>query len=338
VTSHVLSRVWLATARSVRANQWGSLRRLAAKAAVECFYAALIPLGFVLALVIRAISPWLLVRVKVMMSERVGHLAGNTEIYLCARDARMNEPGVRHVDLWYHNWPISNRQLARMWQRQLHIWPAWLLKPVDRMNRVLPGAVKHQIGANAEMDRDVFNLLERFPPHLKFTADEEARGQAGLRDLGIPAGVPFVCLNVRDSSYLERSVPWKDWGYHSYRNSRIDNYVTAAQELAGQGYYVVRMGSLVKEPLPVADPRIIDYATNGRRSDFMDVYLSARAAFFISTGTGLDAIAMVFRRPYLFVNCVPVEHVHTHSHGLMFIPQGSLAACRTPIHDVSRNL
>ena len=59
--------------------------------------------------------------------------------------------------------------------------------------------------------------------------------------------------------------------------------------------------------MDVDHPMIIDYATNGKRSDFMDIYLGAKCAFCISTSLGLDNIANIFRRPIVLVDCVPLE-------------------------------
>jgi putative glycosyltransferase (TIGR04372 family) len=58
---------------------------------------------------------------------------------------------------------------------------------------------------------------------------------------------------------------------------------------------------------------VIDYATNGMRSDFMDIYLGAKCEFCISVGTGFDAIPIIFRRPVVYVNMVPVGYFATWS-------------------------
>ena len=57
-----------------------------------------------------------------------------------------------------------------------------------------------------------------------------------------------------------------------------------------------------------AHSKVIDYATNGMRSDFMDIYLGAKCAFCISAGTGFDAVPIIFRRPVAYVNNVPAGH------------------------------
>ena len=209
--------------------------------------------------------------------------------------------------------PICNQQLAIMWRRLLRIWPTLIIEPIANINLIIPGGKLHEIGDNKQDDRDVHNLLDRFPPNFQFTSEEESRGEAGLREMGIPAKAKFVCLFVRDSAYLDSYFPKNDWNYHSYRDCNIQNYVLAAEMLAERGYYVIRMGQKVLETINSAHPKVIDYATNGLRSDFMDIYLGAKCAFCISSSTGIDAIPMIFRRPVAFVSYVPIEFFSTFS-------------------------
>lgn len=261
--------------------------------------------------VVRLIKPWLLVRWRDLHGSRIGHFAANTEMYLCERDAGINVPRQRHVDVSYIRGPICNRQLARMWKRTLRVWPAWLMAPVSRVNRLIPGGEAHEIGHIT--DRDVHALLDRYSPHLGFTAEEEARGETGLRKIGIPPGARFVCLTVRDSAYLDAHIPGADWSYHNYRDSNIQNYVLAAEELADRGYFVVRMGAKVQEPITCRHPRVVDYAVNGMRDDFLDIYLAAKCDFCVAGGTGFTAVPLVFRRPMVYVNVVALGYLCTYS-------------------------
>ena len=263
--------------------------------------------------VIRLIRPWFLVRWGLLIGPRIGHFAANTELYLCERDAGINVPGGRHIDIFLIAPPISNNQLATMWRRVLHILPTWALNPVCRINKLIPGGSIHEIGERTQSDRDVHNFLDRFPPHLRFSPEEEIRGELGLRSLGVPEGARFVCLIVRDGAYLDAHTPGFSWSYHNYRDSNIQNYVMAVEELAHRGYYIFRMGAKVREGLKSSHPRVIDYATNGMRSDFMDIYLGAKCDFCISTSTGYDAVPIVFRRPIVFVNSVPLGYFFTFS-------------------------
>lgn len=269
--------------------------------------------GFTLALpllfIIRLSRPWLLIRINPLIGCRIGHFAANTELYLCERDAGINVPQRPYKDLCYYAYaPLANKQLGVMWKRCLRVWPAWILGPTFELNRFFPWGAIHEVGNNSNSDRDVHNLLERSPPHLRLTREEELRGRAGLKTMNIPEDAEFICLTARDSAYLNKIFPFGNFNQHNHRNCDIQNYVLAAEALAERGYYVVRMGEIVKEPINSNHPRIIDYATNGMRSDFMDIYLGANCLFCISCGTGFDAVPMIFRRPIAYVNMLPIGY------------------------------
>ena len=266
-------------------------------------------------LIIRLLKPWFLVRLEYIRSNRIGHFVANSEMYLCEQDAKINVPNQHYIDVFFMDKLICNQQLATMLKRVLRIWPASIVAPIYRINRLIPGGQVHEIGENSMYDRDVHNLLDRFPPHLQFTFDEESAGIVGLRAIGIPDGAKFVCLNVRDSAYHSGG----GWAYHNYRDSDIQNYVLAAEKLAEYGYFVIRMGSKVHSSISSSHPKVIDYATNGMRSDFMDIYLGAKCEFCISTGSGWDAVPENFRRPVVFVNFVPLESMHTYRSVLLAI-------------------
>jgi len=271
------------------------------------------PIGFLMFLLIRVIRPVVLIRMQILPSERLGHFAGNTELYLCEIDEGINRPKQSYIDIWYNNWPVCNKQLNRMIKRVLQVWPAFLLSSTCYFNRKFSGGDIHTIGFNGAHDRDIHNLLDKGPSHFIFTEAEEKRGIVGLKDFGISPDQKFICLNVRDDAYLNSNLPWWNWSFHNYRNCNIQNYCEAALALAEMGYFVVRMGAKVREPMNVSHPRIIDYAAMGLRTDFMDVYLGANCFFAVSNGTGFDSIPFIFRRPIVYVDHVPIGIIATFS-------------------------
>ncbi len=123
----------------------------------------------------------------------------------------------------------------------------------------------------------------------------------------------YICLIVRDSSYLKKKYPNNDWTYHNHRDSDIELFIDAANYLTKLGYHVIRMGESVQEPLSTNNPMIIDYATNGMRTDFLDIFLGAHCSFCISTGLGYDGIPAIFRRPIVFIGYVPICMIMTSS-------------------------
>lgn len=285
----------------------------------KCLALSMFPVFPFFIMMVRLLRPWLIFRFGPIFSSRVGHFAGNIEVYLCERDAGINVPSRRSVDIFYYYSPISNSQLKRMWDRKLHVSPIDLFL-FDRLNRWVPGGRVHSILMPHE-DRDVHGLMAGTPPHLSFTSAEERIGKDELKMLGIQEEAPFVCFHARDSAYLRKTSSFFDSDYHDYRDSNINHYILAAEQLTKRGYYAVRMGSVVAETLNVTNPKIIDYASQSCRSDFMDIYLGAKCAFFISSGTGIDAIPMIFRRLSVFVNLIPLEYGRFWQPGHLFIPK-----------------
>lgn len=301
--------------RAIRQGGWPAFWPKA-KYALSFF---LLLLGIPVVLGMRLLRPWVLIRINPLPSSRLGHFAANTELYLCEREADINVPARRHLDICYFAGPVSNHQLGVMWRRLLRVWPAWILDPAYTVNKWFPGGAAHEVGTNTQHDRDVHSLLERIPAHLSFTPDEERRGKALLRSMGIPDGSEFICLAARDNAYLKAVAAPGAYDYHDYRNVDIQNFVLAAEALAERGYFVLRMGATVNAPLRSTHPRVIDYAANGMRSDFMDIYLGARCRFCLSVGTGFDAVPMIFRRPIAYASMVPIGYAATFLKDAVFI-------------------
>ncbi|MDP7525950.1 MAG: TIGR04372 family glycosyltransferase [Dehalococcoidales bacterium] len=257
-------------------------------------------------LILRVLRPLVLIRFYPFSSEVIGIFAAVPESYLCRRDAGLDQG--RTFDIFYHNRQPCNQQLRKMWDRRLRVWN--FAGPVDTLNRAIPGGERHVGQFLESADRDTLGLLPRTATHLSFTPEEERLGRDELRAMGIPEGTPFICFHARDSEYKEVMNPESDSHIYSQRDSSIHNHVPAAEEMTHRGYYAIRMGALVKEPLQTTNPMIIDYATK-HRSDFMDIYLCAKCYFYIGDDSGLHRVSFIFRRPLANSNQIPIDQIHT---------------------------
>lgn len=283
--------------RNMREIRDGGAIIFFAKAYQLLFRIVLLPIF----LIIRLLSPLINIRFGQLCSERLGHYAFNTEMYLCERDLGMQPKNT--IDIFF-NTPVCNDQLAKMWKRILHI--SSIAKDLYWLCDHLPGGEKHCVRFPSDMDLN--GLLIQTKVHLSFTENEEDIGREALRKMGIPDNMPFVCFHARDNEYLNVKYPKADWRYHDYRDSNICNYLPAMEELTRRGYFALRMGSVVKEELKINNPYIIDYATQFR-TDFLDIYLSSKCKLFIGNPCGLIALPVIFRRPIVFVNYIPLEYV-----------------------------
>ena len=274
----------------------------------------LIIFAIVPCVIIRLISPWIIIRIERFPCVNFGTFIEFPSYYHFKKKFKINLPKKKYLDLVYiyHRHKVFNKQLAKMWKRKFNFLPSYLLDPIRKVNKLIPGWKAHSIEVLIiKSSRDVDNIIEKYQP-LEFTKEEEVYGKKMLEKIGIKNGDKFVCLVVRDGGYQQKKIPsrYRDWSYHNYRNQDINNYMLASEELAKRGYYVFRMGVNVEKKFISNNPKIIDYANSNLRSDFMDVYLGAKCSFCLSTGTGFDDVPYIFRRPIALIQC-PFGNIST---------------------------
>ena len=153
------------------------------------------------------------------------------------------------------------------------------------------------------------------PPLLKLTGDHQRRGRALLGELGMPGDAWFVSLHVRSEGFHDESVPW-DHNHH--RNSAIEDYFPAIEEITRRGGWVVRIGDPSMPELP-AMKNVIDYANSPVRCDWMDLFCCSQCRFFVGTGSGPIGVAYVFGVPVLDLNLFPLGLWWSFFRGDMFI-------------------
>jgi len=229
-----------------------------------------------------------------------------TELTRC-RTLRHNENHRKKlilIHIIHRNFP--NSFLRRYWKRYFFVvagdW-AWLLQAISSRLKTF----------NSELGRSTIDfeghLSSEIAPPYRFSSKEMSAGQDFLR--AVCPSEKFICLNIRDANFdlylrgdttKEKVLAKKE----EYRNSKSWTYLQASEVLANMKYTVFRMGSIVKEPLASKHPRVIDYATNGMRTEFLDIFLAAHCAFAILNGTGWDAAPLTFRRPVMNVNFLPI--------------------------------
>jgi putative glycosyltransferase (TIGR04372 family) len=158
-------------------------------------------------------------------------------------------------------------------------------------------------------------------PHLSFTSQEILEGEQFLDSVRTFPGQKFVCLAVRDSSYKRAQFEDRDVAKDDYRNNDIRNYQIVAEQLAKDGYLVFRMGAKVERPFVTTSPQVIDYASNGMRSEFLDIYLGANCELFISSVLGIDSIPEIFRRPRVLTNYIPIGNFGKYGPRDLIIPK-----------------
>ena len=224
-------------------------------------------------IIIRLLKPYTLIRIGPIRSERIGHFVfdGIEQIN------RINNQKINTID-WFYLHEISNKQWEKMIRDNLPIYQ--FTKHLEYWNNLIPGGNSHYRPSSLTDSRDVEGLCWKHNANiLEFTRNETEQAKKWLKSKGWCDGDKFICVLVRDDHYLANDPShgggsrrsFYNWSYHSYRNSSISTYLPAMEWLAEQGYWVLRMGKLMSEPISSNHPKVIDYAFQQSKNDLLEL-------------------------------------------------------------------
>jgi putative glycosyltransferase (TIGR04372 family) len=253
------------------------------------------------------------VRFVFLFHRFLGHLVLNTELFLRNQQRDVYGADVHHVVLAGSR--PANRQMLEMYRRAIDVVES------DRwyylLHEVLPVEQRQRITVeNAEFDQ-----YRGTRPTAAFTDEEEERGRRLLREMGVESDTAwFACVFGRDDFHGEVD--------NSYRNAAIHDFDLAIHEVVRRGGYVFRLGWGVRTPLGITHPRVIDYAST-RRTDFMDIYLVAKARFVFGSAAGITNVTHAFDVPFVDTGAAPIGHAPFRP-GELYIPK-KLVDARTGV-------
>lgn len=280
---------------------------------VEIFLCNL--LALIVLLLLYLIRPFKFIKLCRIRSINIGQQAGNTGLFL--RRLHLGQMGQnnRVVYLGISGKP-DNQQLLKMFKRKLRIiqLQSEFLCNIHTRS-ILSKSVFYE---ELPFPQNAYSEFNNTEPDLHFTPFEEEEGRKLLGKMGINDKSWFVCFHSRDNFFLSQQPAYRRY-YEDWRNSDIKNYLGAAKYIASHNGFAVRMGYIFAEKLPdLNNPRIIDYASH-YRTDFGDIYLSAKCKFFLGDTAGLWVVSAIFNVPMVCVNMIPF---HTpFRKGDLFIPK-----------------
>ncbi|PPR11170.1 MAG: hypothetical protein CFH41_01271 [Alphaproteobacteria bacterium MarineAlpha11_Bin1] len=258
------------------------------------------------------LRPFGRLRIGILHHQTMGRFYGNTEYFLRLRKFSPSR-GREIVRLVAGDRPV-NSQILKMIRRRVKVISS------NRIRRLLEDIRNFTPDHFIWIDLGCTGWLRGAEwsqpgPQLSFTSEEHERGQALLRELGVPEGGAYVCIFAKDRGYSDNpdTPPDPDsyWGTKDFRNCDIKGYIAAAEYLAERGIRVLRMGvHTPAELLPAGlHPNIVDYTGVVRPTlsdpDFADTYLQATCKFFVGTGSGIYILSSMFGVPVAYANMLP---------------------------------
>jgi len=284
------------------------LRKMPVKKLLNLFYINFF--GLLITFVILLVKPFKRIVLVQIRYTAIGQQATNTGLFLRRLQLENRENKNKIFYIGIAGKPADNNQLIKMFQRKLFIIQNNFLTKICGNGAFIIRWLG--IFKNLEFNNNEYYEFNNTVPDLQFTSEEEECGKKLLRDMGIKDNSWFVCFHCRDSAYPKSYE--EDW-----RNSDINYYLDAAEYITSCGGYAIRMGHMVAKKIPeLNNPRIIDYASK-YRTDFGDIYLSAKCKFFLGSTAGLIGVPAIFNVPIASANFIPF--ITTWRNGDLFIPK-----------------
>lgn len=278
------------------------------------------PVALLLIGVITLVRRWVDLRIVPLNVSRFGHSLHDLDYRLTERDTlRANPMPWFLVTPFRVDLPVASRLVVSVWRTQVRrkiraTWlPAfvgvplvWAVARLGLISRLVVYNPK-KIGGRFHAGSDVYGFTLNHFPNFQLSEKLMTKAKAKVLEMGLNPEGEFVCLHVRETGYHSAQARGLYVETTRFRNGDTETVSLAATQLAGLGYQVIRMGVNEQVKFGVADERMIfDYATNGFRSELLDLYLVAKSRFVLTNGTGLDGAAQVFRKQiYNFGIVVP---------------------------------
>lgn len=248
----------------------------------------------------------------------IGHIA--TIDYLCKQNIIEN---ANSEILFFANTPIANEYLWEQYRKDYKFisYDDWssideFEREFSKVHYLFPrqnnGEIKYFWEAAAKTYQE-WESTDR-PASFKIQKQIELSGNRNLESVGIGENDWFVSLHVRS-----RTSKAHHSGLHDVLNADIDDYIPAIQEITDRGGWVIRLGDPSMPTLPKME-RVFDYCHSDMKSDWMDIFLLAKARFFIGTSSGPAYVPPLFNVPCVLTNWWPPAQRPWHKRDI-FIPK-----------------
>jgi len=269
---------------------------------------------FLLVLFLFIIKKIILIRFGEIETRAIGHYSCCIETYLCEKDLKIHKNPKRIYDIWFKNKIVANNLLLNKWKKYLNIYShklifIWVYLNEYEFGKQFLVPYRHwrhysdkwpNVGSQ---QRDVNNVLKNTSTHIKFSNKEIEEGEKFFIDNKISK--KLILFFSRDSNY------YKNFKTNSFeadiRNSSIESQKLAINEMCKENF-CVRVGSNPKNELKINNKNFIDYSFSKYRNELNDLYIMSKCRFLVSTGSGIEQLALLFRKPIVQVNSTETEY------------------------------
>lgn len=240
-------------------------------------------------------------------SERLGHFSMGYFTEYSKKVLKINTNKI----IYCFDEKISNKFLAKQVRNTFFV--NRIVRYLIKICEILPNLDCLIYKAPKNAARDIEGITQKINMP-SFTKKENFFCSEWLKSFGWRGpSQKVICLHVRDSAYLNNTFSKgkyknKDWTYHSYRDTNIDDYSESIKWLLKKGYFIIRTGKVANKRLRVQSKNLVDYPFCNKQNDLIDIWIFANCDLVITTGSGPDVISGAYKIPTIYANLLPIIH------------------------------
>lgn len=276
--------------------------------------------SFLLLIFFFLIQKIILIRVGYFYKDKIGHLIGNSQIYLYKKKQKkkykFRKNSLIEIDLWVGENKSFYPVIENFYKKKFILFPQILLLGVHNLAFKYSFFKKFLISEH-DWGMDFYNLTYKNKIENIINKKECEYAEKQLEKISIYPKDKIVCFINRNNFFNKKIINnTRLVKINEFRNSNFEDYLPAAKYLAKKGYKIIRMGSHDKR---FKSKYVVNYTSSKINNLLIDIFLLKKADFIVTSGTGIDLIAShFFKKSICCVNLVPYMNIQN----FRFSPKG----------------
>ena len=280
---------------------------------------------------IKLISLFIKIRLLEIETRAIGHISEPIEVHILENKIGINKNF--YLDIYFGQDKVANEFLWNKWKKILNLKfsdkiKRKIFKPVFNIaikkkdNKILIPYRHHyfisQDKSKLWQSFDLNNVLKKNPPLITFSNHEKKIATDLLKKVNISEKDNIILLCNRDPYYrtnFKKNIGEIKYGH---RDQKIDDYELGVKYLCDLNYKVIRMGKNMHQKLNVKHENFFDYAFSEIKNDLLDIFLNKICKFVISSQTGIESVASLFRKEIFFVNYNEFHFFHNFNYNIIY--------------------
>lgn len=258
--------------------------------------------SFLIFFLIILVSPILKIRLYLLDTSRIGHLFDEILRYITGNNKK-------HFDIFISYYPVCNEFLIEQIGKKVKIVTNLKAEILIRTYFIFKKLNFSYFFFKMDNIK-IYNVWKNIHKKTKLIKFDNLKIKKILKFNNIKIKKKSVCINIRNDIYLKKIFPKKNFKYHDYRNSNIQNYKKSILFLLKKGYQVFRMGDHLSNDLRIRHKNYYDYSSFKSQNSQLDLYLVSKCNFVICNNTGWEVIASYFNKDILMTDAVSMGITH----------------------------